>query len=109
VIQRLVEKDLVRRERSEKDGRQLVLGITPKGLKLLTHAPHAKQDWLIVALEKMSLKTRKQFDRSFTELLVLSGLAKKGYPPMLFAETDTVRLEKEKKSKPSKRPRGPVA
>jgi DNA-binding MarR family transcriptional regulator len=103
VIQRLVEKELVRRERSSDDGRQLVLSITPKGSKLISRAPHARQDWLIVALEKMSPASRKQLDKGFSELLELSGLARKGYPPLLFAETDTVRMENEKKTKSVKR------
>ncbi|HYM21009.1 MAG TPA: MarR family transcriptional regulator [Candidatus Kapabacteria bacterium] len=96
VIKRLVEKDLVRRERSDEDGRQLVLGITPKGRRLLVRAPHAKQDWLITALEQMKPVSRKRFDRAFTELLELSGLAKKGYPPLLFAETGPNKLHQKK-------------
>ncbi len=86
VVQRLVEKKLIKRERSAQDARQLVLNITEKGRKLLTHAPSASQDWLIEAIEKMSTNERKLLDRSFAVLLKHSHLYSEKPAPMLFAD-----------------------
>jgi DNA-binding MarR family transcriptional regulator len=91
VVQRLVEKRLVKRDRSKEDARQLVLNLTEKGSKLVSHAPHARQDWLIEALEKMSPTARKQLDKNFVELLTLSHLYSEKPAPMLFAENGALQ------------------
>lgn len=84
VVQRLVEKKLVKRERSEVDGRQLVLNLTEKGRKIISSAPSARQDWLIDSIEKMPPRSRKQLDTSFGELLAIAGLKSDRPPAMLF-------------------------
>src|SRR5882724_8768279 len=47
VVGKLVEQKLVSRERSEEDGRQLVLRLTAQGQKRLERAPETAQDQLL--------------------------------------------------------------
>jgi DNA-binding MarR family transcriptional regulator len=97
VVQRLVDKRLVKRERSPEDGRQLVLSMTDKGRKLVASAPHAKQDWLIDALEQMSNSSRKQLNKTFTELLKLAKIHSDKPAPMLFSEKGSEAPKRIKK------------
>ncbi len=94
VVQRLVEKKLIARKRSKIDARQVEIYLTAKGKKLFEKAPKASQDWLIKALEKMEPKSRKQFDKLFTEVLHLSHLSTKKPAPMLFTEIESGKRPK---------------
>lgn len=98
VVQRLVEKGLISRERFIDDGRQLVLNLTPKGKKLVAKAPHARQDWLIIALEEMTTKSRRQLDERLVEMLKLCGLDHSP-APMLFSDNEGAKKPKKKKAK----------
>ncbi len=98
VVQRLVEKGLINRERFIDDGRQLVLNLTSKGKKLVAKAPHARQDWLIVALETMTTKSRRQLDDRLIEMLKLCGLDHSP-APMLFSDVEGAKKPKKKKAK----------
>src|SRR5206468_4537839 len=60
VVQRLVARGLVRRERSAVDGRRAELTITAAGLRKLRSAPAAAQDRLIESLQHMTRGDRKR-------------------------------------------------
>src|SRR5579862_9518824 len=53
VVQKLVDRKLVRRAKSKADGRAVELSLTPKGRALLRRAPAAAQDRLVVALRQL--------------------------------------------------------
>lgn len=58
VVTKLVDAGLVRRSRASGDGRRLELSVTPAGRRLALRAPHAAQDRLITAVNKLSLPRR---------------------------------------------------
>ena len=58
VVAKLVARDLVRRSRASGDGRRLELSVTPAGRRLVARAPHAAQDRLITAVNKLPLPRR---------------------------------------------------
>lgn len=96
VVQRLVEKGLVRREAAEDDRRRVDLTLTAAGRKVLAKSPMAAQDQVINALEKMSPSARKQLAARMAELTHLMGLD--GEPaPMLFEEEGRARKAGVKK------------
>ncbi|MBS1902780.1 MAG: MarR family transcriptional regulator [Bacteroidetes bacterium] len=98
VVQRLVEKKLIKRDRSKEDARQLVLNLTDKGRKIVAKAPHARQEWMIDALEAMNPRSRKQFDATFKEFLQILHLDSDKPAPMLFADKGVFAPEKKRRS-----------
>jgi DNA-binding MarR family transcriptional regulator len=86
VVQRLVEKGLVRREASAADRRRVELSLTPTGRKLINRSPTAAQDQVITALEAMSPAGRKQLSLRLAELIEQMGLSEEP-PAMLFEDT----------------------
>lgn len=58
VVAKLVERGLVRRAKAEGDARRLELSLTPAGRRLADRAPHAAQDRLIAAVQKLSAPRR---------------------------------------------------
>jgi DNA-binding MarR family transcriptional regulator len=85
VVQRLVDKGLVRREPSEQDRRRVELFLTPAARKLLTKSPAAAQDRIIAAVQAMTPASRKQLSARLAELIDLMGLSD-GPAPMLFED-----------------------
>jgi DNA-binding MarR family transcriptional regulator len=58
VVAKLVERGLVKRAKSSGDGRRLELSVTPAGRRLAERAPHAAQDRLIAAVNKLPMPRR---------------------------------------------------
>lgn len=58
VVGKLVRRGLVRRSKAGDDGRRLELSLTPAGHRLVRRAPHAAQDRLIAAVNKLPLPRR---------------------------------------------------
>ena len=65
---KLVARDLVRRSRASGDGRRLELSLTPAGRRLALRAPHAAQDRLIAAVNKLPLPRRALLADVLTDL-----------------------------------------
>jgi DNA-binding MarR family transcriptional regulator len=88
VVQRLVEKRLVRRRRSAIDRRQLELQLTPAGLRKLRIAPQAAQDHLIDSLLKMPDRNRRNLARLLENFVHGTGIAPVT-PGLFFEEAPT--------------------
>lgn len=86
VVQRLVERGLVSRERSRQDARQMQLSATRAGHAILRAAPPAAQDQLIEAMSRMPQGQLHQLATSLQRLVDLLGLDKDEPAAMLFEE-----------------------
>lgn len=84
VVQRLVDRGLLKRERAEHDGRRLELTLTAKGRALLRKTPDLAQARLIRAVAALPDERR----RLLAELLsdVVGGMSLEGAPPAMFFE-----------------------
>lgn len=91
IVQKLVEKDLIKRARPAHDGRRSELSLTKKGRSVIKKIPHTIQDRLIAALKKMKPEPRRQFASTLTTFLRSAGI--KGKAPMMF-DDDTVKKRK---------------
>jgi DNA-binding MarR family transcriptional regulator len=85
VVQRLVEKGLVRRQAAADDRRRVELTLTAGGRKLLAKSPAAAQDRIMAAMKSMVPAGRKQLAQRLGELLDQMGLDT-GPAPMIFEE-----------------------
>ena len=68
VVTKLVARRLVRRSKAANDARRLELSLTPAGHRLVIRAPHAAQDRLITAVNKLSLPRRAVLADVLTDL-----------------------------------------
>ncbi len=85
VVSRLVDRGLVRRDRSSADGRGIVLTLSAAGRRALARAPEPAQTRLVAALHRMSRHDLAAFARlfeRFTEELGVRALE----PTMLFED-----------------------
>jgi DNA-binding MarR family transcriptional regulator len=85
VVQRLVDRGLVTRERSGLDARRVELTLTPAARALLKKSPGAAQERLIEAVERLPATTRRRL-AGLLERLVRELGADEGAAPMLFEE-----------------------
>src|SRR5690349_24014862 len=85
VVQRLVERGLVDRTRSQQDGRQADVSVTAAGRASLKSAPAAAQDQIIQALGKFGAKDIKQLADSLERLVEVLGIDRSD-TPMVFEE-----------------------
>jgi DNA-binding MarR family transcriptional regulator len=86
VVQRLVDKRLVKRKESQTDRRRLELSITAEGKKLLARSRYSPQDRMIEAVESMPAKDRSQLADLLNEVVEAMGLGAK--TPEMFFETN---------------------
>lgn len=109
VVQRLVDKGLVKREESAEDRRRVELSLTAAGRKLLQRSPRAAQDLIIDAVRSMPATARKQLAQRLGELVAAMGLDVE-HAPMLF-EGDLKKLSSQqgKEGKGGRRHRGKAA
>jgi len=92
VVKRLVDRGLVRRQRSAADGRGIVLTLTPAGRRALERAPQPAQTRMIAALRRFPRRDLEAFAglfRRFTEELGVGALE----PTMLFEDEGSARRE----------------
>jgi DNA-binding MarR family transcriptional regulator len=68
VVTKLVARGLVRRTRAKGDGRRLELSLTAAGHRLAARAPHAAQDRLIAAVQKLPAGRRAVLADALAEL-----------------------------------------
>lgn len=85
VVSRLVEQELVSRDRASDDARRLELRLTRSGKALLKRAPATVQERLIAAIERLPAKRRKDLTSSLRAIVEETGLS--GSAPMFFEET----------------------
>jgi DNA-binding MarR family transcriptional regulator len=85
VVQRLVDRGLIIRERSGSDARRVELTLTPAARGLLKKAPGAAQDRLIDAVQRMPPTSSRRL-AGLLERLVHNLGADEGAAPMLFEE-----------------------
>jgi DNA-binding MarR family transcriptional regulator len=100
VIARLVRAGLAANGRSEQDRRQSVITLTPKGRRLVRHAPTPPTSALLIAIEKMSERDARALSNGIGALLNALDLAP-AEVTMLF------ELAPTRRSTPA-RPRGTV-
>jgi DNA-binding MarR family transcriptional regulator len=106
VVERLVRRRLVSRERSAEDGRRIVLSLTPAGRRVLEAAPEIAQIRLIGALRALSASERRALARTLGRLSEAMGVTS---PPSLLFEDDapaTVRRQRTPRAASRARPRG---
>jgi DNA-binding MarR family transcriptional regulator len=99
VVTKLAERGLVKRRRSKEDARQLVLGVTVKGETLLKKAPKPAQDWLIVGIEALDNRSRKELDRALAKLANSLHLPTDKPAPMLIDSSNGNSSKKKRKIK----------
>jgi len=87
VAGRLVDRGLVRRTRSESDGRRIELTLTSRGRALLERAPLAAQDKLIEGLDSMPRKEREHLAISLRALVRAMQLEDEA-PAMFFEDEE---------------------
>jgi DNA-binding MarR family transcriptional regulator len=102
VVQRLVDRGLVARERSSTDGRRAELTLTPAGRTLLRKAPAAAQERLIAALDAMPAARRAALAGTLEALVSAMGLD--AQPPGLFFEE--AKPARSPATRTKRRPRG---
>jgi MarR family transcriptional regulator, lower aerobic nicotinate degradation pathway regulator len=90
VVQRLVDRGLVSRVRSEIDARRIELSLTRAGRALLGKSPQAAQDQIIEAVGRMADKDRRPLARTLGMLVSELGLDEEP-APMMFEEASKTR------------------
>jgi MarR family transcriptional regulator, lower aerobic nicotinate degradation pathway regulator len=86
VVQRLVDRGLVTRERSDGDSRRLELSLTSYGHELLRDAPDAAQNRLINALDRLPAANQSKLASLLSQLVTEMGDG--GESPHMFFEED---------------------
>jgi DNA-binding MarR family transcriptional regulator len=93
VVQRLVERGLITRARSPRDGRQVVLSLTAAGRALIRRSPQAAQDRLIGAIARISRRHRVQLAQMLETIADATGAAR---PALFFEESVTKNPERKR-------------
>ena len=86
IIDRLEEHGLVFRSQSHKDRRVVLVGLTPKGKKLVKKAPEAIQGTLINGMARLTARRRKIIYDGLAELVKMLGI--ETVPPQLILSRD---------------------
>lgn len=95
VVERLCQKGLVLRRRSEKDGRLLELWLSAEGKVVLKQRPDALQSRLIEAMTGMKKSQRMALANGLSELLRVAGMSAET-PAMLYEPDEAPKPIKEK-------------
>ena len=90
VVARLVRAGLAAKRRSDKDGRVAVISITPKGRRLLAHAPVPPTSELLRAIEDLSDRDARSLADGLRALVDALGLSPSPVT-MLFEHAPTRR------------------
>lgn len=84
VVSRLVDRELVSRDRAEDDARRLELRLTAAGRALLRRAPAPAQERLVDAIAHLPAKRRQELIESLQMIVEEIGLT--GAAPMFFED-----------------------
>ncbi len=107
VVSRLVERGLVRRQRSSADGRSIVLTLAPKGRRALARAPQSGQARLVAALQRLGRDDQKTFATLFERFTEELGV--RGLEPLMLFEDETARQPEVKLPRPLRSTKGASA
>ena len=94
VVDKLVRRKLVRRARSQTDGRSLELSLSPAGKRLLRAAPAAAQERMIAALVAFPARRRALLAELLIELIHKTGIDR--HKPALFFEDKHPRRNRKR-------------
>lgn len=97
VVSRLIERGLVSRRASEKDGRRVLVALTPAGRTLLRRAPPMAQSHLIAGLRGMSAAQRESLAQGLSVLVGKTGTHTQS-PPLLFEDETPPRRSSRKRN-----------
>ena len=86
VVSRLVDRGLVRRQRSSADGRSVVLTLTPGGRRALERAPDSAQNRMLAALRRFPPAQLARFAGLFERFTAELGVA--GLEPLMLFEDE---------------------
>jgi DNA-binding MarR family transcriptional regulator len=98
VVDKLVHRNLVRRQPSRRDRRSVELWLSPQGRKLLRTAPAAAQERMITALAEFPPRRRRQLAELLVDLIRKTGI--EGHTPTLFFEDKQPHQRRERGGKP---------
>ena len=73
LIEKLLQKQLVRRKTDRDDGRVVHLYLTPAGGRVVRTSPPAANNALLATLQHLSPKTLHLLDRELADLLIERG------------------------------------
>jgi len=90
VVKRLVDRGLVRRQRSSADGRGIVLSLTAAGRRAMARAPDSAQTRMIAALRRLPSRDLEAFAGLFVRFTDELGVAALE-PTMLFEDEPGAR------------------
>ena len=85
-VSRLVDRGLVRRQRSSADGRSVVLTLTPGGRRALERAPDSAQNRMLAALRRFPPAQLARFAGLFERFTAELGVA--GLEPLMLFEDE---------------------
>jgi DNA-binding MarR family transcriptional regulator len=86
VVQRLVDKRLIKRKEASDDRRRVELSLTADGKNLLARSRYSPQERMIHAIESMPPKDRRQLAALLAEVVDAMGLG--SHAPEMFFETE---------------------
>ncbi len=86
VVDRLVQKALVERQKDPNDKRRVLIALSPKGKKLISQAESTPQEKLAKSILKLPDSRRRDLAVTLSALMKTAGFASK--EPDLFFETD---------------------
>lgn len=92
VVQKLVDQDLVSRERSTDDARRLELRVTRKGAAVLRKAPEPAQEKLLEALAELTPREQAQLAKLLARLVEAMGIEESPVP--MFFQPDFRKRKK---------------
>lgn len=95
VVARLVERGLVKRQRSSEDGRRLELVLSARGRRLTANTPGVAQERLISTIEHLPPRSRRQLASLLGE--VAGGLdVLEDRPRMFFDDAKAIRTSRKR-------------
>jgi DNA-binding MarR family transcriptional regulator len=94
VVARLVERGLVTRSRSSKDGRSVELSLAASGRRIVARAPDLAQARLVTAIESLAPARRRQLASALGELAGAVDAADRA-PAMFFEDTSRRKGKRE--------------
>lgn len=88
IVDRLENKNLVKRERSTEDRRKVFINITTEGKKVTKKAPTPLQDKLLESLSTLSENQQKSIVKSLHQLVEMLGVKNVKASPILTSQSN---------------------
>lgn len=97
VIQRLVQRRLIKRTVNPQDRRSFLLSLTDRGRTLMRRSPLTAQEKIFGSVSKMTLADRRRLAALFEKFLSGMGVRAEGPPPMLFEDGQSPRAARPRR------------